>query len=207
MATGFGTQHVASGILHLRSADNTMRDVIDAVGPFTLRAKRDRFGMLVGSIISQQISTKAAASIRRRVQELTAPEKLSPVSLSEVRDRQLRQAGLSERKLSYIRDLCDKVDNGEVELRTIGRKTDEEIIAQLTSIRGIGRWTAQMFLMFSLARLDVFPHDDLGIRMALRQMYGLNDLPNKSTSLEIAQPWQPYSTIASWYCWRSLELQ
>lgn len=189
---------------HLRAADPVMKAVIDAVGPFTLRLERDRFGMLVRSIISQQISTSAARSIRRRLQELAGPD-MTAANLTQFAVDQLRSVGLSPQKASYIADLARKVNDGTVGLRQIGRLSDERVVEQLTQVRGIGHWTAQMFLIFSLGRLDVFPHDDLGVRTAIRHRYGLGDLPDKQTALAIAAPWRPYASVASWYCWRSLE--
>lgn len=191
---------------HLRAADPVMKAVIDAVGSFTLSLERDRFGMLVRSIISQQISTSAARSIRKRLQELAEPGGLKPTTLAQFTVDQLRSVGLSSQKASYMADLAQKVNDGTVDLRQIGRLSDERVVDMLTQVRGIGRWTAQMFLIFSLGRLDVFPHDDLGVRSAIRNRYGLLDLPDKQTALAIAAPWRPYATVASWYCWRSLDL-
>ena len=192
---------------HLRAADPVMKAVIDAVGPFTLRLERDRFGMLVRSIISQQISTSAARSIRRRLQEFAGPEGMKAATLAQFTVDQLRSVGLSPQKASYVADLARKVNDGTVDLRQIGRLSDERIVEQLTQVKGIGRWTAQMFLIFSLGRLDVFPHDDLGVRTAIRNRYGLADLPDKQTALAIAAPWRPYASVASWYCWRTLDLK
>jgi DNA-3-methyladenine glycosylase II len=191
---------------HLRKRDPVMRRLIDAVGPFTLRLDRDRFRMLVRSIISQQISGKAAKSIRERLEGLVAPEKISPHNLAALSVAELRSAGVSPQKAGYLHDLAAKVDSGAVRLHRVARMSDDEVIAELVQVKGIGVWTAQMCLMFSLGRLDVFPHDDLGIRAALKNLYGLADLPDKETSIEIARPWRPYATIASWYCWRSHEL-
>ena len=189
-----------------RKADPIMRAIIDQVGPAQLRSERNRFAMLVRSIISQQISVGAARSIRRRLEELVAPDKVTPESLQRFTPQQLRSAGLSQQKTSYILDLANKTSQGEVVLRTIGRRPDEAVIEELTKVKGIGRWTAQMFLMFALSRLDVFPAADLGIRMAIRNQYGLSDLPDNQTSHEIAETWHPYATVASWYLWRSLDL-
>jgi len=190
---------------HLRAADPVMRAVIDTVGPFTLRLERDRFNMLVRSIISQQISTSAARSIRGRLQELAGPDGIKAANIARFSMEQLRSVGLSPQKASYVADLARKVNEGEVELRQIGRLSDERVVEQLTQVRGIGRWTAQMFLIFALGRLDVFPHDDLGVRTAIRECYGLPELPDKGTAIAIAAPWRPYASVASWYCWRSLE--
>ena len=180
--------------------------MIDEVGPFTLRLERDRFRMLVRSIISQQISTGAARSIRQRLVELCAPAGLTAASLIQFSPEQLRSAGVSPQKARYILDLATHVQDGRVALRRIGHFSDERVIEQLTMVKGIGRWTAQMFLIFSLGRLDIFPHDDLGVRKAIRNRYGLNALPDKASSCSIAEKWRPFVSVASWYCWQSLDL-
>jgi DNA-3-methyladenine glycosylase II len=191
---------------HLRAADPVMGAMIDAVGPYTLRFERDRFGMLVRSIVSQQISTAAARAIRQRLYQLAGPNGLTADNLLRFSPDQLRAVGLSQQKSEYVKDLAFQVNQGTVDLRRIGRLTDEQVIGTLTQVKGIGRWTAQMFLIFCLGRPDVFPHDDLGVRTAIRDHYGLADLPNKTVSHEIAAPWRPYASVASWYCWRSLDL-
>ena len=198
-------QQAEAAIRHLRKSDPVIAAVIKRVGPFTLKPDRDRFRMLMRSIVSQQISTKAARSIRGRLEALVEPETPTAQNLAVLSVEQLRSAGLSAQKASYMHDLAEKVAGGQVKLNTIGRLSDEAVIDELTQIRGIGRWTAQMFLIFSLGRWDVFPHDDLGVRAAIRRLYGLDDLPDKATSHAIAEPWRPFATVASWYCWRSLE--
>ena len=203
----FDSASIAAARGHLRRRDPTLRRLIDVVGPFTLKLKRDRFGMLVASIISQQISGKAARSIRQRLVELIAPDKITPHTLAARSLAQLRSVGVSPQKAAYLHDLAAKVDAGTVRIGQTGRMPDDEVIAELIQVKGIGVWTAQMFLMFSLGRLDVFPHDDLGIRTALKNLYGLAELPDKKTSHEIAEPWRPYATVASWYCWRSHEVE
>jgi len=190
---------------HLRQSDSVMRCIIDEVGPFKLKLERDRFAMLVRSIISQQISTQAAKSIRLRLEHTLAPDGISAESLLDAGIDTLRTAGISPQKAGYLLDLADHAHRGKLNLRTIGRYQDEAIIKQLTQVKGIGRWTAQMFLIFSLGRLDVLPVDDLGVRVAIRDRYGLAELPRPSTCLEIAAPWRPYASIASWYCWRSID--
>jgi DNA-3-methyladenine glycosylase II len=192
---------------HLRAADPVMKAIIDAVGPFTLGLERNRFRMLICSIISQQISGSAAASIFKRLRTLAGPGGMNAGRLGEFTVEELRSVGLSPQKASYVTDLVQKVNDGTVNLSQIGRLSDEQVIEQLVQVKGIGRWTAQMFLIFSLGRLDVFPHDDLGVRSAIRDNYGLTDLPDKETALAIAAPWRPYATVASWYCWQSLDLE
>jgi DNA-3-methyladenine glycosylase II len=197
----------SSAITHLRSQDRVLRTLIDTVGPFTLKLERKRFAMLVRSIISQQISTGAARSIRRRLEELVAPHDLDEASICRLSTNELRTAGVSSQKAGYLLDLAQQVSSGGVKLKQIGRLSNEEVISELTQVKGIGRWTAQMFLIFSLGRLDVFPHDDLGVRSAIKGLYGFGDLPSKEQCLEIAQPWSPYESVASWYCWRSIDLK
>jgi DNA-3-methyladenine glycosylase II len=192
---------------HLCAKDRVLRDVIDAVGPFTLRVERRRFAMLVRSIVSQQISTGAARSIRRRLEELVAPHELTAASIGRLSADELRTAGVSPQKARYLIDLADKVSSGGVKLNRIGRLSNESVIRELTQVKGIGRWTAQMFLIFSLGRLDVFPHDDLGVRTAIRELYGFDELPDKEQCLAISQPWSPYESVASWYCWRLIDLK
>lgn len=191
---------------HLRQSDPVMRSIIDEVGPFTLRVQRDRFHMLVRAIVSQQISVGAAKSIRQRLEQLVAPAKITPESLLQCEVDELRSAGLSPQKTVYVLDLARQAHEGTLTLRTIGRLSDESVIQQLTRVKGIGRWTAQMFLIFALGRLDVFPADDLGLRGAIRDRYGLAELPDREKSHEVARPWRPFASIASWYCWRSVDL-
>ncbi len=191
---------------HLRRKCPHMRRVIKLVGPCEMKLERDRFKMLVRSITSQQISVHAARVVQRRLLEAAAPGKLDAPTILRLGEDRLRAAGCSGQKARYMLSLAQQVESGETKLRTIGHKSDDEIIATLTKIKGIGVWTAQMFLMFSLGRPDVFPHDDLGIRQAIRNFRQLDDLPTKQQSLDLAEPWRPYATVASWYCWRSLDL-
>ncbi|MGE3316989.1 MAG: DNA-3-methyladenine glycosylase [Planctomycetaceae bacterium] len=202
----YDPQQVRIALRHLKSADPVLGELIRRVGPFRLRTQSDRFAILVRSIISQQISGKAADSIRRKLEARIAPGKLSAENIHRLTIEELRAVGLSPQKASYLTDLADQIVAGSVQLRTIGRLPDEAVIEQLTQVKGIGRWTAQMFLIFSLGRMDVFPHDDLGIRSAIRRYYKLGELPDKQTSLRIAEPWRPYASIASWYCWRGCEI-
>jgi DNA-3-methyladenine glycosylase II len=200
-------EEIARGLRHLRRADPVMRRLMRQAGPYTLKPRKDRFLMLVASIIAQQISGSAARSIQRRLFDHLAPEKLTAENLGRLTPEALRTVGLSGQKTTYLLDLANRVRTGELRLDKVGRLTDEGVIEELVKVKGIGLWTAQMFLMFSLGRLDVFPYGDLGVRMAIRNLYELEDLPDKTTSHQIAAPWRPYASIASWYCWRSLELE
>ena len=198
---------IDAAIRHLKSADPVIGDLIDRAGPFTLKLERNRFGLLVRSILSQQISTKAARSIRLKLDALIKPKPLSAEAIIEKTDDELRTAGLSRQKISYLKDLSACVLDERLRLDRIGRMSDEDAIEHLIQVRGIGRWTAQMFLIFSLGRLDIFPHDDLIVRSSIKELYNLNELPNKQRSHEIAAPWKPYSSIAAWYCWRLLDVK
>jgi DNA-3-methyladenine glycosylase II len=199
-------EHIQLALEHLQSADPVMRRIIERVGPFTLRPERDRFWMLVRSILSQQISTAAARTIRTRVQALVEPDKVTPESILRLSETSLRSAGVSARKVEYMRDLAMRVADGSINLSQIGRLSDDQIIARLVEVRGIGRWTAEMFLMFALGRLNVFPVDDLGIRNAIQAHYEVSSPPSRVEMHAVAEPWRPYASVASWYCWRSLDI-
>jgi DNA-3-methyladenine glycosylase II len=196
-----------AAVRHLRRSDPTLRHVIQHVGPFRLRLERNRFGMLVRSILSQQLSTGAARTIRGRLEGLLPPGGLTPQNLAAVSHAEMRSAGVSNQKAEFLADLADATLTGRIRLAKIGRKSDDDVIAELTQVHGIGRWTAQMFLIFSLGRLDVFPFDDLGVRAAIRNLNGLQDLPDKPTAEAVAEKWRPYASVASWYCWRSIDLR
>jgi DNA-3-methyladenine glycosylase II len=196
---------IGQALQHLRRVDPVMGDVIRRAGPFRLKPRRDRFYSLVSSILSQQISGKAAASIRARLEDYVAPGKISAETLGRMKPQQLRGIGVSPQKATYLLDLAERVQSGALKLDRLPRLADDKVIEALIQVKGIGVWTAQMFLIFSLGRMDVFPHDDLGVRAAIRNLYGLEDLPDKETSHRIAAPWRPYASVASWYCWRSLE--
>ena len=198
---------IEAAILHLKTVDPVMGNLIDRAGPFSLKLNRNRFGMLVRSILSQQISTKAARSIRLKLDTLIQPSPLSPEAILTLTDDELRSVGLSRQKISYLKDLSARVLDERLKLDVIGRLSDEEAIDALVQVRGIGRWTAQMFLIFSLGRLDVFPHDDLIIRSSIKELYGLEELPTKQQSHAIAAAWKPYSSIATWYCWRLIDVK
>lgn len=163
--------------------------------------------MLARAIIAQQISVAAAKTINARVLELVAPQPLSAEALLAVSPARLRSAGVSQQKATYLVDLAQRVAGGDVRLTRLERHDDETIIADLTRIKGIGRWTAQMFLIFALGRPDVLAEDDLGLRAAVQRLHRLTALPTKAEFRELASPWRPYATVASWYCWRSADLK
>jgi DNA-3-methyladenine glycosylase II len=188
---------------HLAGCDPVLERLIAAVGPCTLQVTPDGFSALARSIVSQQISTKAARSILARLEETLAPRPLEAAAILAQSEERLRGAGLSAAKTRYLRDLAEKVCSGVVPLEELPDLSDEEVIGRLLPVKGIGRWTAQMYLIFSLGRLDILPVDDLGLRLGVQEQYDLADPPNRTHLEELAQPWQPYRSIATWYFWRS----
>jgi DNA-3-methyladenine glycosylase II len=190
---------------HFRRHDPTLHGVVRSIGPYTLKPQRNRFGMLVRSIISQQISIAAARTIRQRLEDLLGDAGLAPAAIAALDGEQLRSVGLSKQKSAYISDLAHKVAEGTVPLARMGRWSDERVIESLTQVKGIGVWTAQMFLIFSLGRPDVFPIGDLGVRVAMARIYGLGEKPIQADLAEIGRRWSPFATVGSWYCWRYLE--
>ena len=191
---------------HLRRNDPVMRRVIQRVGPCSYPLRRDRFGSLARSIVYQQISGAAARTILRRLVVALPDGKLTAAGLASFTLEQYRLAGVSKQKASYLKSLAERSLEGDLRLSQIGRLSDDQIIAELTEVKGIGVWTAQMFLMFSLGRPDVLPWDDLGVRQAIRKLYAFDEMPNRAESERIAAPWRPYASVASWYCWRSLDI-
>ncbi|MBX3423514.1 MAG: DNA-3-methyladenine glycosylase 2 family protein [Pirellulaceae bacterium] len=210
----FVAQQIRAARLHLQKSDPVMKRLLKVHGPFAARARSDRFASLVDSIVSQQISTSAARTIRSRLSDavsqraqqakLTSPG-MSAAALLLLNVDQLRQVGVSRQKANYLLDLADKVHSGAVDLQRISRLEDDQVIEQLIQVKGIGRWTAQMFLIFSLGRIDILPVDDLGVRSAVKNQYELNELPTANELEKIARPWRPYATVACWYLWRSLD--
>jgi DNA-3-methyladenine glycosylase II len=187
------------------SNDPIMSGLIEQWGPLHLTRTDDYFFTLVEAVASQQISSKAADSIIARIRALApGKKKIEATDMLAVPDQALRDAGLSWRKVGYVKDLAARAASGEVHLGRISEMEDEEIIKELVEVKGIGRWTAEMFLIFSLARPDVFAVDDFGLRAAMKKLYGFPDLPKPAPMREIAEPWRPYRSYASLYLWRSV---
>jgi DNA-3-methyladenine glycosylase II len=188
---------------HLSRRDTVLKEIIRRVGPCTLRNDPDHFSVLVRSIISQQISTRAAQAIHARL--CTAlKQRITPRKILGTTEETLRTAGLSSTKTRSLLDLAEKCSCGAVPLKRLASMEDEEIIDHLLPVRGIGRWTAEMFLIFSLGRLDVLPVGDYGLRAGASKQYALADLPGREELQRLAEPWQPYRSIGTWYIWRSL---
>jgi DNA-3-methyladenine glycosylase II len=188
---------------HLSSCDPLLAQLIKNVGPCTLQPNGEAFPLLVRSIISQMISTKAALAISARVIAAMQPHGLTPPAVAATSEDTLRGAGLSRTKVLALKDLAERALNGALPLDQLSELSDEEVIDCLIPVRGIGRWTAEMFLIFSLGRLDVLPVDDFGLRAGVRDVYQLPDLPNRAALRERGEAWRPYRSIATWYFWRS----
>lgn len=189
---------------HLKKADPVLRGVIEQVGVYRIRYRDDRFLALVESIVSQQVSVGAARAILKRLLD-RYPEGLTPERLMTTDAAALRAVGLSRQKSDYLRGLARHVEAGAVDLAKMDGLDDGEVLATLTKIKGIGRWTVEMFLIFSLRRLDVLPVYDLGFRKAVQRAYRLRALPNPKKIERLAAPWSPYRSVATCYLWASLE--
>jgi len=194
---------------HLASADKVMAGLIAEIGPMSIerrrrgRPKGDAYGALLRAIVGQQLSVKAAATIFDRVLALFGGRMPTARELIEADETELRGAGLSGRKVEYLKDLAMKVESGELELDRLDQLTDEEIVAELTAVRGLGVWTAHMFLIFHMERPDVLPVGDLGVRNAVSAAYGLDEPPTPEEMERLAAPWRPHRTLASLYLWES----
>lgn len=197
--------HLNRAVNHLRSADPRLADIVKRVGECKIQVTRDPYVTLLASIIHQQLSMKAAATIRGRVKQLCTGGRITPIHIAAVSDESLRACGLSKQKLSYVRDLTEHFASGKLTARALRRMDDDQAIEAVTEIRGIGRWTAEMLLMFCLERPDVWPIDDLGLQKAVQRMLAKRS-PLKLDKLHAAgEPLRPYRTYATWYLWRSLE--
>ena len=182
-----------------------MAKIIAQIGPFAMQYREPSFETLVRSIVYQQLSGKVASVIFARLHAAAGEEKLTPAGIMKLRPERMRKAGLSAQKTLYIRELAKHTRRGAVVFETIAALEDDAVIGHLTKVKGIGVWTAQMFLMFALQRRDVLPVADLGIRAAIKRAYGLDDLPKPAEMVEIAKAWKPWTSIACWYLWRSLD--
>jgi DNA-3-methyladenine glycosylase II len=194
-----------AAVAHLRKVDPVMRDLIKTVGKCELTpgARGDHFTTLLRAIVGQQISAKAAESIWQRVIALHPDgRKLRPEDILAAPEADLRACGLSNAKTAYAKDLAQHVVDGRLQLNRISRLSDDAIVDELIAVKGIGRWTAEMFMLFKLGRSDVWAVDDLGLRNAVERLYDVQ--PTKAKMIEIAEPWRPHRSVASWYLWRSL---
>lgn len=191
-------------INHLKKSDPTMRAIVERVGACRIQYGDPSFASLAEAIVYQQLNGKAALTIFNRFAEL-AGHPLTPKGILKLTEQQMRGAGLSKQKLSYIRSLAELTDSGELDFTFLPDMTDAEVIAHLTEVKGVGTWTAQMFLMFSLRRPDVLPTGDFGIQTAIRKHYRKRKMPKPAEMEKIAKAWSPYRTFACWYLWKSLD--
>ncbi len=194
-----------SAIKHLKKSDPVIAAIIQRVGPCAIQYREPSFETLVRSIVYQQLSGRVASVIFGRLHATAGEEQLTPAGIMRLRPEKMRKLGLSGQKTLYIRELAKHTKRGSVVFEDLHAVDDAAVIEHLTRVKGIGVWTAQMFLMFALRREDVLPVADLGIRSAMRKAYGLDDLPKPPEMEKIAAVWKPYSSIACWYLWRSLE--
>lgn len=196
-----------AAVRHLKRSDPVLARVLDRHGPhrFELRSDGSHFDAIARAIVSQQLSVKAAATIHGRFRELYEAAGGAPALVARIPEKTLRGAGLSWQKIAYIKDLARHVASGELDLDRIDGMSDDDLIARLTAVKGVGVWTAQMFLMFRLGRPDVLPTLDLGIRKAIQRAYGLRKLPSARQMEKLGRAWAPYRTVACRYLWCSLD--
>lgn len=194
---------VHEGVRFLKR-DPIMRRIIAIVGDYTLKRRRHHFAVLVESIISQQLATRAAETIFDRFKDLY-PTFPTASEILATKKSKLRSAGLSGMKVEYLKDLAKRIDQGKVRLEILSKMSDDEVIAHLTQVKGIGRWTAEMFLIFSLGRPDVLPIYDLGLQKGVQMAFSLSNLPKPNEVEDLGSRWKPYRSIATWYLWKSLQ--
>jgi DNA-3-methyladenine glycosylase II len=191
---------------HLSKVDPVMKKVIERVGPCTLAPRGDPFVALCQAIFTQQVSTAVATVLFARFRKLFSRSKPTPKGVLRLGDDQMRLAGLSRQKQSYLRDMAARFDRGEIPVKDFPTTSDEEIVQALLPIKGVGRWTAEMFLIFVMNRPDVFPVDDLGVKKGVQTLYGLPELPTSAETLPYGERWRPWRTVATWYLWRGAAL-
>jgi len=193
-------------IHHLKKSDPVLRSLIERVGPYRMQYGPPEFSSLAESIVYQQLNGNAAATIFERFAAL-AGEPVTPEGILKLSDEQLRSVGLSKQKSAYLKDLAAKTRDGLLDFGKLPELPDDEVIKHLTQVKGIGVWTAQMFLMFSLKRPDVLPTGDYGVQAAIKKHYRKRKLPKPKEMEKIARPWAPYRSVACWYLWKSLDVK
>lgn len=193
-----------SVICHLNK-DQRLAKLIRTIGNYEIRITKNKYESLVEAIITQQLSGSAAKSISKKFRNMYSTRFPKPIDVIKTSDTRLRRAGLSKMKTEYIKDVSKKIESRDLQLSKISKLSDEEVVAELTKIRGIGRWTAEMFLIFTLGRLDILPVGDLGLRKGIQKLYSMPEIPKDEEIRKIAEKWRPYRTIATWYIWKSLQ--
>jgi DNA-3-methyladenine glycosylase II len=193
-------------VAHLKGCDPILGSLVEKVGACRMKFGPPEFHSLAEAIVYQQLNGKAAVTIFNRFAAL-AGEPLMPAGILKLSDQQMRGAGLSKQKTAYLRDMAERAQRGELDFSKLHTFTDNEVISHLTQVKGVGVWTAHMFLMFTLQRPDILPTGDFGVRMAMKKLYRKRKLPDPEQMEKIAKSWQPYRSVACWYLWRSLELK
>jgi DNA-3-methyladenine glycosylase II len=193
------------GVRHLKKNDPILARIITKARPINFELDHDHYEAIVGSIIFQQLAGAAARAILNRFKDLYGGHLPSPREYLSTEESKLRSSGLSPQKISYIKDLAERLESGRLNLTRLEDLSDEDAMNELDDVRGIGRWTAEMFLLFKLGRTDVLPVDDLGLRKAAKQAYRLRKLPTRERFEQLAEKWHPYSSISTLYLWRSME--
>lgn len=193
-------------LIHLKKCDPILREIIEQVGPFRMEYGPAEFASLAEAILYQQLNGKAAATIHKRFTALVG-DPPTPEGILKLTDEQLRSVGLSKQKSAYLKDLATKTASGELDFSRLHELPDEEVIKHLTQVKGIGVWTAHMFLMFSLRRPNVLPTGDYGVQMAMKKHYRKRKLPKPKDMEKIAKAWEPYRSVGCWYMWRSLDIK
>jgi DNA-3-methyladenine glycosylase II len=193
-------------LLHLKKSDPILRAIIERVGPYKMQFGEPMFHSLAEAIVYQQLNGKAAVTIFKRFATL-AGDPLTPAGILKLKPEQMRSAGLSKQKTSYLFDVAERAHRGELNFVRLPHMSDDEVIEHLTQVKGVGVWTAHMFLMFTLRRPNVLPTGDFGIRMAIMKHYKKRKLPKPDLMEKIAKPWEPYRSIACWYLWQSLDVK
>jgi DNA-3-methyladenine glycosylase II len=191
---------------HLKKSDPVMRRIIDRVGPCRMEFGEPVFHSLAEAIVYQQLNGKAALTIFKRFATV-AGEPVTPEGIAKLTDQQLRSVGLSKQKSSYLRDMAERAIRGDLNFTRLPDMTDEEVIEHLTQVKGVGVWTAHMFLIFTLKRANVLPTGDYGVQMAIKKHYNKRKPPKPVQMEKIAKAWEPYRSIACWYLWRSLDIK
>ena len=191
-------------VLHLNK-DRKLAKIIKNIGPYEIRVTKNKYESLVESIITQQLSGSAAKSISTRFRSLYSSRFPKPIDVIKTPQAKLKKTGLSRMKIDYIKGISEKIESKELRLQRLPKLSDEEVIEELTKVRGIGRWTAEMFLIFTLGRMDILPVGDLGLKKGIQKLHSLEKIPTVNEMEKIAEKWRPYRTIATWYLWKSLK--
>jgi DNA-3-methyladenine glycosylase II len=195
-----------SAVRHLKNADPILAAIIERVGPCRMEFGPPEFHSLAEAIVYQQLNGKAAVTIFKRFTALTG-DPVTPKGILKLTDAQLRSVGLSKQKSSYLKDMAERAARGELDFSRLPDMTDDEVIKHLTQVKGVGVWTAHMFLMFTLRRPNILPTGDYGVQMAMKKHYKKRKLPKPEQMMKIAKAWEPYRSVACWYMWRSLAIK